>query len=137
MAITRKAQPHSEHQIQKSFVKWFRLQHSRLSMLLYAVPNGAFLNGTAKQRAIQWKKLKSEGAVSGVADLFLSIPNSQYHGLYIESKTPKGRQSKEQKMFQKQVEAQGYKYYICRELTDFIKLINDYLNDNGINSTKQ
>ena len=121
----------TEHQIQASFIKWWRLQHSRKAMLLFAVPNGAFLQGNQASRGRQWAKLKAEGCVSGVADLFLSMPSSEYHGLYIETKTPKGKQSKVQKMFQKEVEAQGYKYVICRQLTDFIKLINDYIYDNS------
>lgn len=77
--------------------------------------------------------MKSEGQKRGVADLFLSIPrnapldNWKKHGLYIETKTDIGKQSKEQKEFQKAVESQGYQYTICRSIEEFIKTINDYL----------
>jgi len=94
---------------------------------LFAIPNGAHLAGSERQRAIQARRLKDEGAVSGVADLFLSVPSSDYHGFYIEMKTQTGKQTENQKQFEQSVTAQGYKYAICRGVDEFMSLINEYL----------
>lgn len=112
----------TESQLQKSCVMWFRVQYPRLRSLLFAVPNGG------ARSAITGAILKSEGVLAGVADLLLLVPNKKYHGLCIEMKTPKGRQSPTQKQWEKAVTLQGYKYIVCRSFTDFVKEINAYLN---------
>ena len=71
--------------------------------------------------------MKGEGMRSGVADLILLVPKGLIHGLCIEMKTEKGKQSDEQKEFEKQVIAQGYSYEVCRSLEEFMKVINKYL----------
>jgi len=43
-------------------------------------------------------------------------------------KTEKGKQSPAQIEFQKRVEAQGYKYVVCRSLDEFMMVINEYLS---------
>ena len=112
---------HIESQLQKSCVMWFRVQFPRLRPLLFAVPNGG------ARSAITGAILKSEGVLAGVADLLLLVPNKKYHGLCIEMKTAKGRQSTTQKEWEKAVTLQGYKYIVCRSFTDFVKEINNYL----------
>lgn len=112
---------HIESQLQKSCVKWFRVQYPRLRPLLFAVPNGG------ARSAITGAILKSEGVLAGVADLLLLVPNKNYHGLCIEMKTAKGRQSTTQKQWERAVTLQGYKYIVCRSFTDFVKEINNYL----------
>ena len=125
--IQKKPRKNDESKIQQSFIRWFSLQYSKLDKLLFAIPNGG------KRSKITASIMKSEGQKRGVADLFLSIPrnapldNWKKHGLYIETKTDIGKQSKEQKEFQKAVESQGYQYTICRSIEEFIKTINDYL----------
>lgn len=114
----------SESKLQISCVKWFRYQYPELRFLFYHTPNGRMR--TASEARI----LKLEGVVSGVADLTLLVPAKNYHGLFIEIKTPKGRQTPSQKMFQLQVEKQGYKYAICKTLEDFMYVVNNYLNAN-------
>ena len=99
-----------------------RLQYPRYAGCFFSVPNGG------RRDTVTGAILKAEGALAGVADLFLSVPNNVHHGLYVEMKTRKGRQQDSQKAFQKAVEAQGYRYEICRSLDDFIALIKDYLN---------
>lgn len=125
--LIQKPRKNDESKIQQSFIRWFSLQYSKLDKLLFAIPNGG------KRSKITASIMKSEGQKRGVADLFLSIPrnapldNWKKHGLYIETKTDIGKQSKEQKEFQKAVESQGYQYTICRSIEEFIKTINDYL----------
>lgn len=110
-----------ESRIQQACVRWFRLRYPRYAGLLYAIPNGG------KRNAVTGAILKAEGALAGVADLFLSVPNRFYHGLYIELKTPKGRQRVSQKAFQEAVEGEGYKYALCRSLDDFVAEVERYL----------
>ena len=90
--------------------------------LLYAIPNGG------ARDAVTGARLKAEGVMAGVADLFLSIPNLQYHGLYIEMKTVKGTQSQAQRIFQQRVEAMGYRYAVVRSFDQFVAEIREYLN---------
>jgi hypothetical protein len=71
--------------------------------------------------------MKGEGVTAGVADLTLYLPNSEHHGLCIEMKTAKGRQTERQKRWQKLVQSAGYRYEICRSLEDFQSLMSDYL----------
>lgn len=111
-----------ESQTQQACVRYFRLQYPRYAGCFFSVPNGG------RRDTVTGAILKAEGALAGVADLFLSVPNNVHHGLYVEMKTRKGRQQDSQKAFQKAVEAQGYRYEICRSLDDFIALIKDYLN---------
>jgi len=136
--IQNKPKRHIESDTQKSFIRWFDHQYPRLRILLFASSNGRHGGGKTvriKGKDIPYSAIKSkkEGQRKGVADLFLSVPKITWaekdrrHGLYIETKTEDGRQSKEQKEFQKAVEAQGYQYTICRSIDEFMKTINDYL----------
>lgn len=90
---------------------------------MFAVPNGGHRNiQTARS-------LKAEGVTSGVSDLLLLVPKRDYHGLCVEVKTPVGRQSENQKNWQRTIEAQGYKYCIVRSLDEFAELVRWYLNE--------
>lgn len=117
----RKRPREDEHRLQVACVKWFRTQHEKLRPYLFAVPNGGRRDETTA------RKLKDEGVVAGVSDLILLIPNKDYHGLLIEMKTEKGRQSSSQEEWQAALEKQGYKYTICRTLYEFIKTVNTYI----------
>ena len=132
-----------EHNIQAACVRWFNLQWPQYRGLLFAIPNGG-----ARSKATAGK-LKAEGVVAGVSDLILLVPKNTnpsveeygtvtleidgqipeiwYHGLCIEMKTAKGRQSPEQKEWQKKVEEFGYKYEVCRSLDEFMAVVNGYL----------
>lgn len=111
-----------EHQIQVACVQWFRYQYSKLSLNLFAVPNGG------QRGKAQAGKLKAEGVLAGVSDLILLVASNGYYGLLIEMKTDKGKQSESQKHWQQHIEQYGYKYVVCRSLDDFQKEINDYLH---------
>ena len=120
---------HEESRIQKACVLWWRLQYRKKRHLLFAIPNGAKLAGDQKRRAITGKRLKEEGLVPGVADLFLSIPSGDLCGLYIEMKTKTGRQQDSQKEFERAVREVGYGYAICRSEKDFERIVTQYLNN--------
>lgn len=117
---------HEESKTQIVCVKWFRLQYPHLGRNLFSIPNGAALQGSPTDRAKQWNRLAQEGATPGAADLFLSVPNSQSHGLFIEMKSPTGKLSDTQSAFRQSVMEQGYSYVVCHSLFDFINLITNY-----------
>lgn len=123
---TAQGQP-TEHDLQVSCVTWFRNRYRRLADHLFAIPNGASLNGDARQRAIQWRKLEAEGAMPGVADLFLAVPSGNLCGLYIEMKTEKGKQSQPQKQFEMNMLRVGYGYVLARNRDEFQTVVTRYL----------
>ena len=73
--------------------------------------------------------MKDEGMLPGVADLILLKSNRFYGGLAIEMKKPGECQRPVQKEWQKECEAAGNKYVVCRSLDEFMKVVTDYLND--------
>jgi hypothetical protein len=113
----------TEHQEQVITIKWFRLQYPKLSNCLWAIPNGGVRNiGTAI-------KLKSEGVLAGVPDLFLMIPKNGFHGLFIEMKIKGGKLQPNQKEFMKLANALAYKSVVCYGFEEAKNVISDYLKD--------
>ena len=117
----------AESQLQRACVRWFRIQHRNHASLLFAIPNGARLQGTKTERGRQWAALALEGATAGAPDLFLAIPGKATHGLFLEIKTKSGRQTPEQKNFEALATAQGYAYFVPRSLDEFIKTVTDHM----------
>ena len=75
----------TESQEQKSLFKWWRV-YSRHAphLVMYHIPNGG------RRDAITGARLKAEGVVAGVPDIFLAVPRQGFHGLYVELKRQKG-----------------------------------------------
>lgn len=112
----------SEHEEQCALVSWFRMQYPRLSKSLFAIPNGGLRNLKIA------KKLKAEGVMAGVADLFLMVAASGFHGLFIEMKIQNGgQQSPSQKDFEQAALAQGYLYILAHGCADAQEQIKAYL----------
>ena len=111
----------NEHQIQVAVITWFRLQYPKL--ILFAIPNGGVRN------IVTAVKLKSEGVLAGVADLFLMQPTTTHHGLFIEMKAQKGKLSESQKYFLDQAKAKGYAACVCYSFEDAQKEIINYLHN--------
>ena len=112
---------HEESNLQKACVRWFRMQHRPLELLLFSVPNGG------ARSVVTGAILKAEGALRGVADLLLLVPSNGYHGLCIEMKAAKGRQSPHQKLWEQAVTAQGYRYVVINSFDAFRHEIENYL----------
>lgn len=68
---------------------------------------------------MEGSRFKAMGVVKGISDLIMVCPGKT---IYIEMKTATGTQSDEQIDFQRQVEANGQEYYICRSLEQFQSL---------------
>ncbi|KAA6348673.1 hypothetical protein EZS27_003906 [termite gut metagenome] len=114
----------TETDIQTEFFLKVRLVIKEIpAKLLYHIPNGEY----RAERV--GSKLKRMGVVCGVPDVVLALPNKSYHSLYIEFKSYKGKQSKEQIEFQMQAEKAGSKYVICRNAYDAIREIREYLKN--------
>ena len=114
---------HIESDIQKAFVKWFRLQYPQYALNLTSVPNGGLRSKT--EAAI----MKAEGMTAGAADLLLLVPRGGFGALGIEFKTQaKGsRQSEAQKRWQAAFESAGNKYVIVRTFDEAVEITNSYL----------
>lgn len=119
--VPLRPKPVGEIKGQKNCIRWFDLQYPRLSQLMFHIANGG------KRNPREGKTLKDMGVRRGVADLFLSVPNDKYHGLYIEMKCKDGKQSEHQIKFQLSVEALGYKYVLCDTIEKFISTVQEYL----------
>jgi hypothetical protein len=110
---------HLESKIQQTCVHWFRLQYPQ--HVLFAVPNGG------RRGKVEAAIMKGEGVLPGVADLYLAHPSKGCHGLFIEMKTEKGRQSNSQLLFEEKITERGYHYAVCRSLDEFMNTVNEYL----------
>lgn len=113
---------HTESQIQRACVTYFRYQYPKLSRLLFHPKNEG--HGSRISGAIA----KAEGVVAGVPDLILAVPNSEHHMLCIEMKAPGGRQSKSQKEWQRIAEMVGAQYVIVKDLSAFVDIVGLYLS---------
>ena len=111
-----------EADIQSDFFKQVKLFFPQIpDKLLFAVPNGGSRN---KLEAIN---LKRQGVKPGVSDVILLIPKGGFASLCMEFKTKTGKQSEEQKEFQRQAEMCGSKYVIVRSVKEAIEKMKDYL----------
>lgn len=112
----------SEHEEQKQLILLFRLKYPSLCNRLFAIPNGGLRNIKVAQ------KLKSEGVLPGVADLFLMQASNNYHGLFIEMKRSNGgHQTQAQKYFEKEAKNAGFCYVIANGCDEAINFIDNYL----------
>ena len=68
--------------------------------------------------------------IPGESDLTLFCRGGRT--VFIEVKTPTGRQSKQQKRFQAAVERLGFEYIIMKSVEDAQKFIEDVRNEGGL-----
>lgn len=114
----------NEGKIQSQCFVWFNNTLPQYRGLLFHVPNE---NDRADSNPIQGAIRKSLGVWPGVADLILLVPRGIHGALLIEMKDEHGQQKPAQKLWQAAVEAQNYRYEICRSLEQFKQIINEYL----------
>lgn len=109
-----------EADIQKAFFRWVAY-NPKIRALTFAIPNGG------KRDVKEASHLKAQGVRSGVPDVFMAHPSSQYHGLFIEFKAKKNKLTENQEIWFKSLESKGYKCIVCYSLEDAIKFIEHYL----------
>lgn len=114
-----------EDVIQQNIIKWADWQSyhgNKLSDYLHHSPNGG------KRDIATAQKFKTMGTKAGFPDLFLFIPNGEYHGLFIELKTSKGKVSKKQQTMMDKLNAMGYLAVVCYGYHEAVNQIKSYLN---------
>lgn len=118
----------SEDTEQETVIQWARYCSGKWPelKLLHHIPNGGSRN---KKEAV---KLKRMGVRAGVADLFLPVSRSGYHGLYIEMKYEDGRLLKSQKEFLTAVSEQQYCCVVCYSAADAIEVLEKYMHNRTI-----
>ena len=114
----------SEHQEQVGLVNWFRGRFE--GVLIFAIPNG-------EKRAITVaKRLKAEGVVRGIPDLFIPEWN-----LWVEMKRVQGgRLSPEQKNMIGYLESIGQTVLVGKGAKHASELILKYIQEKGLHSFK-
>lgn len=112
---------HDEDNLQMACVRWFGWQYPHYAPLLHHSPNGG------RRNAREAGRFKAMGTKAGFPDLFLPVARGAWHGLFVEMKTATGRQSPLQRAWQEAVEAQGYRYEICRSAERFEEVVTNYL----------
>ena len=116
----------SESAEQKNLILWWGMmrQHLAPNVLLYAIPNGGARSLATGAR------LKSEGALAGIPDLFLACARSGRHGLYIELKRRTGgRVSQSQRNLFPLLEAQGYGVVVAHGWKEAAEAVTAYLEN--------
>jgi len=114
-----------EDSLQSECVRWFRLQYPKT--LIFAIPNGG------QRNAVTGALLKKTGVMAGVADLFVMRPGGDmseaqmYHGLFIEMKVGKNKQTESQVFFMDECERAGYLYRVCRSFDEFRAVVERYM----------
>lgn len=121
---TNKRKPgRPEAQLQKACVTYFRYRYPHLKWLMYASANGGTRN------VIEAANLKAQGVLSGVSDLFISVPSGGKHGFYIELKAGKNVMSDAQVAFSEAVTAYGYEFALVYTFDQFKDVVQKYLKE--------
>ena len=113
----------SESREQQALFRWWDIYRSQYpAALMFAVPNGG------ARSAITGARLKAEGVLAGVPDVFLAFPAGGLHGLFIEMKRQKGgRVSPAQKAVMQALRMQGYEVAVCHGWQEARGCIEQYL----------
>jgi hypothetical protein len=114
-----------ERHIQIQYVQWLRIQYPNVITIISPIVK---FGGTMKQRLIQGYTQKMMGYMKGTLDIFLPHPKKEYHGLFIELKSLRGRISKEQILMVDALSQKGYAVYVCSNLDDAINFTKGYLD---------
>lgn len=111
-----------EHNLQVACVRWFRLQYPH--HIIFAIPNGG------QRNVVVAAKMKAEGVLAGVPDLFIPHPTKIYHGLFIEMKNGKhGRLSESQRQMLELLKRQGFACVVARDFDDFRDKVDRYFKE--------
>ena len=114
---------HKESDHQQALFVWAKLMQSQYPelKLLHSIPNGGKRNLTEAVR------LKKEGALAGVSDIFLPVSRGGFHGLYIELKVKGGKASDSQEWWIAETTKQGYYSVVCVGWIEAKEVIEEYL----------
>lgn len=96
---------------------------SQYPKLLYTHPANE-----AKRTTFERYKAKKMRMKPGVPDLLIFHPNDTFNGLAVELKVGKNKLSDYQEQWKEQLEKNGWYYWTCYDLDNFIALIKDYMD---------
>jgi hypothetical protein len=103
----------TEARIQQSCVMWYRntycLNHHSPRRMIFSIPNEGKPD------------LVRTGLLPGAADLVMI--HDPHPICFVEVKTPTGRQSPAQALFQEHITSLGYRYHLIRSLIEFQELL--------------
>ena len=116
----------TEHQEQCAVIAWKWICIIKYPELknLFAIPNGG------ARDIVTGRKLKDEGVVAGVPDLFLAVPRGRYHGLFIEMKVKPNKPNAKQAEVMRSLESQEYAVKVCYGAGEAITVLENYLKGN-------
>jgi len=112
-----------EDRLQMAFMRWVQLQYPKLRDFIFHIPNGG------KMSVITGSRLKAMGVKSGVADVLFMFKTPDFGGLWLEFKTPKGRQSDTQKVFEELAHIAHYDYQLVRTFDEATEAFKRYLEN--------
>ena len=112
----------SEERLQSEVIKYIQLQYPKARYC-------ASLGGQYQPFQSQRNRARRTGYSKGFPDLFIYEARNGYHGLALEIKTIKGRATKEQKEWIKNLNDRGYFAAVCTGFDEFEKVFNQYFNN--------
>ena len=114
----------SEHDEQVKLFQWARMSEGRWPelALMFAIPNGG------KRHVAVARKLKAEGVRAGVPDICLAVARGKWHGLYIELKHGKNKESDSQAWWLLRLCEQGYYAVTAWEFEGAKAVIEEYMD---------
>jgi len=109
-----------EYQLQKAVCEYLDLKN-----ILFC----ASLGGQYQIHMSQRIKAKKTGYKKGFPDLFIYEPRGNYCGLAIELKVGYNKPTKEQWIWNEQLNKKGYKAVVCTGIDEALETINNYLKN--------
>lgn len=132
--ISMKLREFNEYLEQVAFFKWAALAQQSYPELKYHL---RAWHNTQKLTLAQQKRYKAAGGKSASPDIVLLVSRHNYHGLFLEFKSPslkpkttrgKGGLSPEQQEFFPLLEKEGYKVVVCYSWIEAKQEIESYLS---------
>jgi hypothetical protein len=114
----------SEDAFQKACAEWLKK-----ALLRYGLPQELFWHVPSEgDRKPQYRaKLKLMGFRPGIPDIFLALPRSPYHGLFVELKKAGNGPSPDQRKMMKALTAQGYLCIVINDIETFTETLTYYI----------
>jgi hypothetical protein len=109
---------HPESDMQRQFVAFVRQAYPSLLMTI------APINKTGIKEAVRNRAM---GYMRGTPDVMIFCARGKWHGLMIEFKAEKGKQSEDQMRWEVALTMEGYRYEVCRSAMAGIGLLKYYL----------
>ena len=111
-----------ESHAQRGFIKFCRSHPDPRIYMTFSIHN------SGRKAPITYGKDIAEGLLAGVADVCVPYPTNLHHALFLEFKSPTGKQSEKQKKFEIFCIKYNYEYKITRSTNDAINVLTTYIN---------